>query len=61
MVSIMAFITEKTIDDFRQWLVSEERQSGTIEKYLRDVRELMDYLNGAEITKGVFRLGRSIC
>ena len=47
----MAYITEQTIDGFRQWLVSEERQSGTIEKYLRDVRELMVYLNGAEITK----------
>ena len=51
MVSFMAYITEQTMDGFRQWLVSEERQSGTIEKYLRDVRELMAYLNGKEITK----------
>ena len=51
MVSIITFITEQTIDGFRQWIASEERQSGTIEKYLRDVRELMAYLNGAEITK----------
>ena len=51
MVSVMAYITEISLDDFRQWLVSEERQTGTIEKYLQDVRELMVYLNGAEISK----------
>lgn len=43
--------TEKTINEFKQWLVSEERQEGTIQKYIRDVRELMIYLNDAEITK----------
>ncbi len=47
----MACITEQTLEEYRSWLVSEERQNGTIEKYLRDVRELMLFLNGSEITK----------
>ena len=47
----MACITEQTLEEYRCWLVSEERQNGTIEKYLRDVRELMLFLNGLEITK----------
>lgn len=47
----MTKITEKTITEFKRWLISEERQEGTIQKYLRDVRELMIYLNNAEITK----------
>lgn len=47
----MTKITEKTIDEFKQWLISEERQEGTIQKYLRDVQELMIYLNDAEISK----------
>ena len=47
----MACITEQTLEEYRSWLVSEERQTGTIEKYLRDVRELMLFLNGTEITK----------
>ncbi len=47
----MANITERSIDNFRQWLFGEERQPGTIDKYLRDVRELMIYLKGQEITR----------
>ena len=47
----MSVITEKSIRKFEQWLIREERQPGTIEKYLRDVRELRAYLSGAELTK----------
>ena len=47
----MSVITEKSIREFEQWLIREERQPGTIEKYLRDVRELSAYLSGAELTK----------
>ena len=47
----MARITEHSLKEFRQWLICEERQEGTIQKYLRDVNELMTYLNGEEITK----------
>ena len=47
----MTKITEKSIREFEQWLIGEERQPGTIEKYLRDVRELRAYLSGAELTK----------
>lgn len=47
----MERITEHSLKEFRQWLICEERQEGTIQKYLRDVNELMTYLNGEEITK----------
>ena len=47
----MAGITEKSIREFEQWLIGEERQPGTIEKCLRDVRELRVYLDGDDVTK----------
>ena len=47
----MARITEHSLEEFRQWLICEERQEGTIQKYLRDVNELKTYLDGEEITK----------
>ena len=47
----MARITEGSIIEFEQWLITEERRKGTIQKYLRDVRELSDWLCDAEITK----------
>lgn len=36
---------------FKQFLLEEERSTGTIEKYVRDVRAFMRWLNGREITK----------
>ena len=47
----MARITEHSLEEFRQWLICEEQQEGTIQKYLRDVNELKTYLDGEEITK----------
>jgi len=44
-------ITENQISDFRSHLRLEERSEATIEKYVRDVRGLMIYLQGMEITK----------
>lgn len=43
-------ITEQSVLEFKQWLVGEERQPGTIEKYVRDIRELMDFLKDDELT-----------
>ena len=34
------FITKQTMDRFYEYLIEEERSSGTIEKYIRDVRLL---------------------
>ena len=44
-------ITEEGINNFKTWLHGEERSSGTIEKYLRDVKALCVWLNGREVTK----------
>lgn len=44
-------ITEKSLADFRAHLITEERSAGTIEKYLRDVRGLAAWMEGAAITK----------
>ena len=44
-------ITEESINNFKTWLHGEERSSGTIEKYLRDVKALCVWLNGREVTK----------
>ena len=36
---------------FRQWLLAEEREPATIEKYLREVRAFAAWLDGAQVTK----------
>ena len=40
-----------TIGKFKNWLLSEERSSGTVEKYVRDIVKLMNWLGGRELTK----------
>lgn len=44
-------INEKRLSDFKRYLLDKERSRNTIDKYLRDVRKLMDFANGKEITK----------
>lgn len=44
-------ITTERIAGFSLYLHHEERSSGTIEKYLRDIRALCAWLGGAEVTK----------
>ncbi len=39
------------VDRFKEYLLSEERSSATIEKYMRDVRSFMVYIDGATIDK----------
>lgn len=46
-------LTEKAIGHFKEYLYREEKSKNTVEKYLRDVRGLIDYLNGAKVTKEV--------
>ena len=43
-------ITAKTIAEFREHLILEERSTATIEKYIRDVNMFVLYADG-EITK----------
>ncbi len=44
-------ITEKTIQEFRVHLKSEEKSKNTVEKYLRDVRAFAAVQNGESVTK----------
>lgn len=39
------------MDRFYEYLIEEERSSGTIEKYIRDVRLLQSWLGPAPVTK----------
>ena len=41
-------LTDESLNGFGEWLHGEERSSGTIEKYLRDVRALRAWLDGRE-------------
>ena len=45
------FITKQTMDRFYEYLIEEERSSGTIEKYIRDVRLLQSWLGSEPVTK----------
>ena len=45
------FITKQTMDGFYAFLVEEERSSGTIEKYLHDVRLFEAWLGAEPVTK----------
>ena len=44
-------ITIENINNFKSWLHSEERNEGTIAKYMRDLEKLSVWLGGKEITK----------
>ncbi|MCI9469492.1 MAG: tyrosine-type recombinase/integrase [Oscillospiraceae bacterium] len=44
-------LTTENQEQFRIWLVNEERSAGTIEKYMRDVRTFAGFLNGRTIVK----------
>ena len=44
-------ITEKHIQMFRKVLKQNEKSSATIQKYVRDLGKLNDYLDGKEVTK----------
>lgn len=39
------------IAEFKAQLISEERSTATVEKYIRDVKAFAEYAHGAEITK----------
>ena len=46
-------ITESMIENYKIYLLGEEKSESTIEKYLRNVRKLMLYVNGKELTKNL--------
>ena len=45
------FITAENIEQYAEYLRSEERAAATVEKYMRDIRVFSDFLNGAAVTK----------
>ena len=46
-------LTLEMIDDYKNYLVKEEKSEATIEKYLRDVRCFYEYAKGQPLTKAV--------
>lgn len=44
-------ITEYDISSFRKMLLEKERSIGTVEKYIRDVKNFTKWHNGEQITK----------
>ena len=44
-------ITSRSLEQFRAHLREQERSGGTVEKYLRDVRQFAAWLDGGAVTK----------
>lgn len=44
-------LTQSDITDYARFLVSQERASSTVEKYLRDVEAFSGWLSGREVTR----------
>lgn len=44
-------ITKRTIEDYKKYLIEEEKSSVTIEKYIRDINTFAEWSDGREITK----------
>ena len=44
-------ITKRTIEDYKNYLVEEEKCSVTIEKYIRDITAFVNWTEGNELTK----------
>lgn len=47
----MRIITNESINQFADWLRSEDRSEGTVENYERNIKRLMVWLGGREVTK----------
>lgn len=47
----MRIITEKILLDFKFYLQEEEKSQATIEKYMRDLKKLFNFMDGCEVTK----------
>jgi len=44
-------ITEEMVVSYREYLYEEEKESATIEKYIRDLRKLISFADGREVSK----------
>ena len=45
------FLTGEIISDFKKYLILEERSRATVEKYIRDAKAFLSFVNSLEITK----------
>lgn len=45
------YLSEEKIAAYRAYLYAEERSTGTVEKYIRDLTAFMGWLNGRAVTK----------
>ena len=44
-------LSEKIINNFHEYLLSEEKSKNTVEKYMRDIRAFMAFADGQEVSK----------
>lgn len=44
-------LSKEIIMEYENYLISEERSKGTVEKYIRDVKKFLRWLNGWTVTK----------
>lgn len=51
MRKVRRFITEKTLLRYQEYLYNEEKTTATIKKYICDLKKLLNYASGREITK----------
>lgn len=47
----MRKVTTKTLDDYKDYLINEEKSEVTIEKYIRDIRVFNEWLECVELSK----------
>lgn len=45
------YISEKMLDNYRRYLLEQERSNATIEKYMCDLKKLKDYADGRKIDR----------
>ena len=44
-------ISEKMVDNYKRYLMEQEKSNATIEKYMRDLKKLKEYAHGRKIDK----------
>ena len=57
----MRKITTEIIEAYKDYLVSEEKSEATMDKYLRDVRELAEWLGGIDFDKTAVLTYKASC
>lgn len=53
-------VSEKTIRQFQEYLKEQEKSDATVKKYMRNLEELKDYLDGEPVTKAKLIEYRSV-